>query len=93
MDVVKRADQISAEFFDAFKAKLASKRRSALPLVALSDFTWLLRVASGANQPGQDDGMAVDEAAPQVALPVARQMGLIRRAVDTYETDNPVVHV
>jgi DNA mismatch repair protein MSH6 len=91
MDVVKRADQVSAEFFDAFKAKLASKRRSALPLVALSDFAWLVRTAAGAIKPEGD--MQVEGEAAQATQPVGRQMELIRRAVDTYETVNSTVHV
>jgi hypothetical protein len=42
MSVVDRADSISREFFKAFKAKLAGKRHSDLPLEALADFAWLM---------------------------------------------------
>jgi DNA mismatch repair protein MSH6 len=71
-EVVTRADQVSAEFFQAFKVKLASKRRSILPLVAHADFAWLMRLA-------MDEGMKGGMAG------VGEQMGVIRRAVGRYE--------
>ena len=89
--MVKRADQVSAEFFDEFKVKLASKRRSALPLVALSDFAWLVRLASGATKPADD--MQVDGEAKPAVEPVTRQLALVRRAVDQYEIVGETVHV
>ncbi|KAK4686504.1 DNA mismatch repair protein MSH6, partial [Tremellales sp. Uapishka_1] len=45
--VVDRADSVSAEFFEAFKDKLTTRRRSALPLVAQADVKWLLMLAFG----------------------------------------------
>ncbi len=73
-DVVVRADQVSAEFFENFKAKLASRRRSALPLVAHADFAWLLRLVQG------EVGRA--EMGPASA---ANQLAMIKQAVGRYE--------
>lgn len=78
-EVVVRADQVSAEFFQAFKEKMASRRRSALPLVALADFSWLMRVARGDGQT-EEEGSAITK---NVAL--GRQLEVIRAAVKTYD--------
>ncbi|ORX33553.1 muts domain V-domain-containing protein [Kockovaella imperatae] len=43
--VVSRADQVSAEFFEAFKAKLATRRQSSLSVEARSDIAWLIKLA------------------------------------------------
>ncbi len=40
--VVSRAETVSGEFFDAFNKKLATRRRSALPVVAQADFRFLM---------------------------------------------------
>jgi DNA mismatch repair protein MSH6 len=71
LDVVHRADQVSAEFFQAFKLKMASRRSSALPVVAHADFAWLMRLAMGDVEVVK--GMVGD------------QMGIIRRAIGAYE--------
>lgn len=54
--VVSRADQVSAEFFMAFKSKLASRRQDALPVVAQADFAWLLKLATGSLDSGDAAG-------------------------------------
>jgi DNA mismatch repair protein MSH6 len=47
--VVDRAEQVSGEFFEAFKRKLATRRRSALPVVAQADFRYLMSLVSDNN--------------------------------------------
>ncbi|ORY31917.1 muts domain V-domain-containing protein [Naematelia encephala] len=76
-DVVIRADQVSAEFFRDFKAKLASRRRSALPLVAHADFVWLLKVVTGEIEADVRQGWRTAK--------VGEQMDIIRRAIGHYE--------
>lgn len=95
-EVVTRADKVSAEFFEAFKQKLASKRQSALPLVALADFAWLMRLAkedSVRSVDVQNGGMDVDELSGvgrgDLAGPVfgdfERQMRILKKATGRYE--------
>jgi DNA mismatch repair protein MSH6 len=79
LEVVARAEQVSAEFFEAFKSKLASRRRSKLPLVAHADFVWLLKIASGLSV-GMDENVGVKQAG------VVAQMDVIRQAVGRYES-------
>jgi DNA mismatch repair protein MSH6 len=86
-EVVSRAEEISKEFFAAFKTKLAGRRKSDLPLEALSDFAWLIRTALEAKK-GQDEDepMAmVDEEGEVVKgnwkkATKSDQMNMIRRA-------------
>lgn len=78
LEVVSRAEQVSQEFFEAFKTKVVNRRRSKLPLVAQADFTWLLKLAMG--QLGAV--AAVEEGGPKDN--VGRQMEIIRRAIGTY---------
>lgn len=73
-EVVIRADQVSAEFFEDFKTKLESRRQSALPLVAHSDFVWLLRLVKG-----QLDEKDLGPAG------AAKQLATIKRAIGRYE--------
>ena len=75
-NVVVRADQVSAEFFENFKTKMASRRRSALPLVAHADFTWLMHLVQG--RCGDGDGVGPASAGEQLAV--------IRRAIGCYES-------
>lgn len=95
--VVRRADKVSAEFFEAFKAKLEKKRQSALPIVALADFAWLIRTAAtGGKQNG--DGSANANEGDDVDMDVEnehpaakdtgmmlRHINLIKDAVGKYE--------
>ena len=73
-EVVVRADQVSAEFFDDFKAKLLARRRSALPLVAHADFAWLIRLIQGE--------LGEKEMGPANA---SMQFRMIREAIGRYE--------
>lgn len=50
MEVVKRAEVISADFARQFKERIEGKRTSTLPLVAQADFAYLYRVAAGSGQ-------------------------------------------
>lgn len=68
--VIARADEVSAQFFTAFQAKISSRRQSSLPLTAQADFTWLLRLASAA--------------APETTATVAQQLDVVRRAAERY---------
>lgn len=84
--VVQRADQVSQEFFEAFKRKLESKRHSKLPLVAHADFAWLLKVATGlvggsASPAAATAGSLGD--GPLRAL--GQQLQIVRAAVGSYE--------
>ena len=74
LDVVSRADQVSAEFFAAFKLKLDSRRQSAVPLVAQADFAWLMRLAAGMYEDGKDKSS------------VGEQVNMIRKVIGTYES-------
>ncbi|KAI5122644.1 hypothetical protein M0805_008727 [Coniferiporia weirii] len=51
MDVVKRAEVISADFARQFKERIEGKRTSILPLVAQADFVYLMRLATGETGP------------------------------------------
>ena len=95
-DVVTRADQVSAEFFKAFKEKLEGRRQSALPLVAHADFAWLLRLAQGEGGPegahitpldetmeDGGEGGASWKTCAQASL--ASQLDVVRRAIGRYE--------
>jgi len=73
-DVVVRADQVSAEFFQNFKAKLAMRHHSALPLVAHADFAWLIRLVQGE--------IGETEMGPASAK---QQLAMIKRAIGRYE--------
>ena len=42
---MSRADQVSAEFFEAFKAKLEARRQSSLACEARSDWSWFVKMA------------------------------------------------
>lgn len=44
---MNRAEQVSGEFFEAFKQKLESRRKSALPVLAQADFRFLMSLLSG----------------------------------------------
>ena len=73
-EVVVRADQVSAEFFEDFKAKIDSRRRSSMPLVAHSDFAWLLRLVRG-----QVNGTLMGPA------DAGKQLAMIKSAIGRYE--------
>jgi DNA mismatch repair protein MSH6 len=75
LGVVSRAEQVSQEFFEAFKDKLSLRRQSKLPLVAQADFAWLIKLAMG--QVAAGDGRAVAS--------VGQQMEVLRRVVGSYE--------
>ena len=47
MDVIKRAEVISADFAQKFKERIEGRRSTALPLVAQADFAYLMGIASG----------------------------------------------
>ena len=68
--MVTRADQVSAEFFAAFKEKLASRRKSTQPVLAAADFAFLIGAAIGI--PTSGPALATD------------QLDMIRRVVGTY---------
>ena len=44
-DVVDRADEISAQFQQGFKLRLNKRRESDLPVEALADIAWLIKLA------------------------------------------------
>lgn len=44
-EVVSRAEAVSHQFFDNQQARVSSRRQSTLPLVAHTDFAFLLRLA------------------------------------------------
>ncbi|EIW67861.1 hypothetical protein TREMEDRAFT_40008 [Tremella mesenterica DSM 1558] len=48
--VVTRAQKVSAEFFDDTKKRLATRRKTTIPLTAQADFSWLIRLAMGQNE-------------------------------------------
>ena len=73
-DVVTRADQISAEFFEAFKAKLTGRRQSDLSLMAQSDVAWLMKLAAVDG----DDPMSGGKGDRLMAL------NLVRKAIERY---------
>jgi DNA mismatch repair protein MSH6 len=75
LDVVSRAEQVSQEFFEAFKEKLSLRRQSKLPLVAQADFAWLMKLAMG--QVAGGDGKAVAS--------VGQQMEVLKRVVRGHE--------
>ena len=52
MPIVARAKDVSQEFFEAFKIKLASRRRCAISTEGLADVSWLLKVAMGKEEQG-----------------------------------------
>lgn len=81
--VVQRADQVSQEFFEAFKRKLESKRHSKLPLVAHADFAWLLKVATGLVGGRAAGGADSTGDGPLRAL--GQQLQIVKAAVATYE--------
>ena len=74
-DVVARADQVSAEFFESFNAKFESRRQSALPLVAHADFAWLIRLVQGEVS---DKTMGQANAGKQLAI--------IKQAIGRYKS-------
>ncbi|KAL1412081.1 DNA mismatch repair protein msh6 [Vanrija albida] len=70
-NVIARADEVSAQFFEAFKDKLASRRQSSLSVMAQSDVAWLLKLATTGT---------VDE----TTASVSQQLDVIRRAAAAY---------
>ncbi|KAJ9114202.1 hypothetical protein QFC20_001718 [Naganishia adeliensis] len=69
--VVARAEQVSSEFFADFKQKMASRRKSNLPVLAQADFNWLIKAATAPRS--------------ELGSTFLQQLALIKRAVDTYE--------
>ncbi|TXT07396.1 hypothetical protein VHUM_03116 [Vanrija humicola] len=68
--VIARADQVSAQFFEAFKDKLASRRQSSLSVMAQSDVAWLLKLATGQ--------------VAETTATASQQLDVIRRAAAAY---------
>lgn len=68
--VISRADEVSAQFFDAFKDKIESRRQSAMSLLAQADFAWLVKLAT----------TGVEE----TTASVAQQLEVVRRAAAKY---------
>lgn len=68
--VIDRADEVSAQFFEAFQHKLASRRQSELSLMAQADFAWLVKLVGG----GVEETTATTE----------QQLDVIRRAAARY---------
>lgn len=68
--VIARADELSAQFFDAFQEKLASRRQSSLPLPAQADFAWLIKLATGGVE--------------ETTATVAQQLDVVCRAAAKY---------
>jgi hypothetical protein len=68
--VVTRADDISSLFKAELDAKLAAKRRSALPLVAHADFAFLFKLGMGQETKSRGG---------------AHSLALLRDAVGKYE--------
>lgn len=71
-NVIARADEVSAQFFEAFQKKLSSRRQSTLPLTAQADFAWLMKL--------------VKNDAPVTTATVGQQLDVVCRAVATYAT-------
>ena len=54
MDVIKRAEIISADFAQKFKERIEGRRSTVLPVVAQADFAYLVALATGKVQQPQD---------------------------------------
>lgn len=74
-EVVSRAEAVSHQFFDNQQTRVSSRRQSTLPLVAHTDFAFLLRLAL----------------ADKVELPPggAEVLRLLRRGIPHYEEAAP----
>jgi DNA mismatch repair protein MSH6 len=72
--VIERADEVSAQFFEAFQHKLTSRRQSSLALTAQADFAWLLKLASGK--------------AAETTATITEQLDIVRRAAACYGVTN-----
>ncbi|GMK58904.1 hypothetical protein CspeluHIS016_0603460 [Cutaneotrichosporon spelunceum] len=70
-NVIARADEVSAQFFQAFQEKLQSRRQSALSLPAQADFAWLVKLATGEVE--------------ETTATVAQQLAVVCRAAAKYE--------
>ncbi|WWD22313.1 hypothetical protein CI109_106804 [Kwoniella shandongensis] len=73
-EVVLRAESVSDQFFQDFKAKLVQKRQSALPLVAQADFAWLMKLVKASEGEGKS------------LASLKEQLEVVRRAIGKYET-------
>ncbi|KAK8845368.1 hypothetical protein IAR55_006081 [Kwoniella newhampshirensis] len=77
-EVILRAESVSDQFFQDFKAKLVKKRQSALPLVAQADFAWLMQLANGdVSGEGSEGGKKL--------AGLREQLEVVRRAIGRYE--------
>ena len=83
MEVVTRAERVSQEFFDAFKSKLVSRRRSKLPLVAQADFVWLLKM--GMRGSIDEDSSPENDHQSGTKAETGSQLDIVRRAVGIYD--------
>ncbi|KAJ9117461.1 hypothetical protein QFC22_004311 [Naganishia vaughanmartiniae] len=69
--VVARAEQVSSEFFANFKQKMASRRKSDLPVLAQADFNWLYKSATTPRT--------------ELSSTFLQQLALIKNAIGRYE--------
>ncbi len=70
-DVIARADEVSAQFFQAFQEKLESRRQSALPLPAQADFAWLIKLTTSGVE--------------ETTATVAQQLDVVCRSTTKYK--------
>ncbi|KAL7425166.1 DNA mismatch repair protein msh6 [Cryptotrichosporon argae] len=75
--VVSRADQVSAQFFAAFKDKLEARRQSVLPLMAQADFAWLVKLAAGEVE--------------ETTAPIGMRIDMVRRCIAGFRATGAAV--
>lgn len=76
-EVVSRAEAVSHQFFDDQQEKISGRRQSTLPLVAHTDFAFLLRLA---------------KADPATLPPGGTEvLRLLRQAIPHYEDALPTI--